>query len=85
MAELYTDKKIRISKACDAFKRFKKPNIARIARDFDVNEKKLRNRFNGIPFKSKYGGYNKTLINNQKLLIYYYLDYINQTNIFVKP
>jgi hypothetical protein len=64
MAESYADKKIRIGKACDTLKRFKKPNIALAARDFDINERKLRNRFNGIPFKSKYGGQNKTLINN---------------------
>jgi hypothetical protein len=77
MAESYADKEIWIGKAYNALKRFKKPNIARIARDFDINEKKLRNYFNGIPFKSKYRGYNKTFINNQKLLICYYLDYIN--------
>jgi hypothetical protein len=48
MAESYADEEIRIGKACDALERFKKPNIARAARDFDVNERKLRNRFNGI-------------------------------------
>jgi hypothetical protein len=64
MAESYADEEARISKACDTLKRFEKPNIARTARDFQVNEKKLRNRFNGIPSKSEYGGYNKTLINN---------------------
>jgi hypothetical protein len=40
MAESYADEEIRISKACDALKRFKKPNIVCAARDFDVNEKK---------------------------------------------
>jgi hypothetical protein len=74
MAESYADEEIRIGKACNALKRFEKPNIARAARDFDVNEKKLRNRFNGIPSKSEYGEHNKTLIDDQELLIYYYLD-----------
>jgi hypothetical protein len=85
MAESYADKEIRIGKACNALKRFEKSNIARTARDFDVNEKKLRNRFNGIPSKSKYGGHNKTLTNDQKLSVCYYLNYINQTGIFVRP
>jgi len=40
MAESYADEEIRIGKACDALGRFKKLNIARAARDFDVNEKK---------------------------------------------
>jgi hypothetical protein len=69
MAESYADEEIRISKACDALKRFEKPNIACAARDFDVNERKLRNRFNGIPSKSKYGGHNKTLIDDQELAV----------------
>jgi hypothetical protein len=64
MAESYADKEARINKACDALKLFEKPNIARAARDFYVNKKKLRNRFNSIPSKSEYGGYNKILINN---------------------
>jgi hypothetical protein len=64
MTELYADEEIRIGKACDTLNRFKKPNIARAARDFDINERKLRNRFNGIPSKSKYGGQNKTLTDN---------------------
>jgi len=85
MAESYADEEIRIGKACDALERFKKPNIARTARDFDVNEKKLRNRFNGIPSKSEYGGHNKTFTDNQELLVCHYLDYINQTDISVRP
>jgi hypothetical protein len=64
MAESYADEEIRIGKACDALERIEKPNIALAARDFDVNERKLRNRFNGISSKSKYGGQNKTLIGN---------------------
>jgi hypothetical protein len=64
MAESYDDGEIRIGKACDILKRFQKLNIARVAWDFDVNERKLRNRFNGIPSKSEYRGYNKTLIDN---------------------
>jgi hypothetical protein len=48
MTELYAGEEIRIGKACDALNRFEKPNIARVARDFEVNERKLRNRFNGI-------------------------------------
>jgi hypothetical protein len=85
MAESYADEEIRIGKACDALERFEKPNIAHAARDFDVNERKLRNRFNGIPFKSEYEGHNKTLTDDQKLLICHYLDCINQTGIFVRP
>jgi hypothetical protein len=85
MAESYADEEIRISKACDALERFKKPNIARAARDFDVNEKKLRNRFNGIPSKSEYGGHNKTLTDDQELLVYHYLDRMDQTSIFARP
>jgi hypothetical protein len=85
MAESYADEEIRIGKAYNALKRFEKPNIARAARDFDVNEKKLRNRFNGIPSKSKYGGHNKTLTDDQELLVCYYLDYIDQTDIFARP
>jgi hypothetical protein len=85
MAESYADEEIRIDKACDALERFKKPNIARAARDFDINEKKLRNRFNGIPFKSKYGEYNKTLTDDQKLSVCHYLDRINQTGISARP
>jgi hypothetical protein len=85
MAESYADKEIRIGKACDALKRFEKPNIARAARDFDVNERKLRNRFNSIPFKSEYGGHNKTLTDDQKLSVCYYLDRIDQTGISVRP
>jgi hypothetical protein len=85
MAESYADEEIRIGKACNALERFEKPNIACAARDFDVNEKKLRNRFNGIPFKSKYGGHNKTLTDNQELSVYHYLDRINQTGIFARP
>jgi hypothetical protein len=85
MAESYADKEIRIGKACDALKRFEKPNIARAARYFDVNEKKLRNRFNGIPFKSEYGEHNKTLIDDQELSVCYYLNRINQTGIFARP
>jgi hypothetical protein len=77
MAESYADEEIRIDKACDALERFEKSNIARAARDFDVNEKKLRNHFNGIPFKSEYGEHNKTFTDNQKLLVYYYLDRID--------
>jgi hypothetical protein len=77
MAESYADEKIRINKAYDTLERFKKPNIARAARDFDVNERKLRNRFNGIPSKFKYGKHNKTLTDNQELVIYYYFDRIN--------
>jgi hypothetical protein len=64
MAESYADEEIRINKACDTLKRFKKLNIACAARDFDVNERKLRNHFNGIPSKSEYGGHNKTLIDD---------------------
>jgi hypothetical protein len=85
MAESYADEEARISKACDTLKRFEKPNIARAARDFQVNKKKLRNRFNGIPSKSKYGGHNKTLTDNQKLAVYYYLDRINKIGIFIRP
>jgi hypothetical protein len=85
MAESYADEEIRIGKACDALERFEKPNIARAARDFDINERKLRNRFNGIPFKSEYGGHNKTLTDDQELVVYYYLDRIDQTGIFVRP
>jgi hypothetical protein len=62
MAESYVNEEIRIGKACDTLKYFEKPNIDRAARDFDVNERKLRNRFNGIPSKSEYGGHNKTLM-----------------------
>jgi hypothetical protein len=85
MAESYADEEIRIGKTCDVFKRFGKPNIARAARDFYINEKKLRNRFNGIPSKSEYGGYNKTLTDDQELVVCHYLDRINQTGIFVRP
>ena len=77
MAESYADEEIRIGKACDTLKRFKKPNIARTARDFDVNERKLRNRFNDISFKSEYGGHNKTLTDDQELAVYHYLNRIN--------
>jgi hypothetical protein len=76
--ESYADEEIRIVKACDALKRFKKPNIARAARDFDINERKLRNRFNGSPSKSEYGGHNKTLIDDQELVVYYYLNRMDQ-------
>ena len=69
MAESYADEEARISKACDALERFDKPNIARAARDFHVTEKKLRNRFNGIPSKSEYGGHNKTLTDDQELAV----------------
>jgi hypothetical protein len=85
MAESYADKEIRIGKACDALERFEKPNIARAARDFDVNERKLRNRFNGIPSKSEYGGHNKMLIDDQELAVCHYLDRINQTGISARP
>jgi hypothetical protein len=85
MAESYANEKIRIGKACNALKRFKKPNIAYIARDFDVNEKKLRNRFNGIPSKSKYEGHNKTLTDDQKLSVCHYLNRIDQTGISARP
>jgi hypothetical protein len=85
MAESYADEEIRIGKACNALERFEKPNIARAARDFDVNEKKLRNRFNGIPSKSEYGGHNKTLTDDQELSVCHYLDRIDQTGIFARP
>ena len=67
-------REIRIGKACDALERFEKPNIARAARDFNVNERKLRNRFNGIPSKTEYGGHNKTLTDDQELAVCHYLD-----------
>jgi hypothetical protein len=85
MAESYVNKEIRIGKACDTLKRFEKPNIARAVRDFHINEKKPRNRFNGIPSKSEYGEHNKTLKDNQELVIYHYLDRIDQTGIFARP
>jgi hypothetical protein len=85
MVESYADEEIRIGKACDALERFETPNIARAVRDFDVNERKLRNRFNGIPSKSEYGGHNKMLTDDQELIVYYYLDRINQTGISVRP
>jgi hypothetical protein len=85
MAESYADEEARISKACDALERFEKPNISRAARDFHVNERKLRNRFNGIPSKSEYGGHNKTFTDDQELAVYYYLDRINKTEIFARP
>jgi hypothetical protein len=85
MTESYADEEIRIGKACDALDRFEKPNIARAARDFDVNERKLRNRFNGIPSKSEYGGQNKTLTDNQELAVYHYLDRMDQTGIPARP
>ena len=85
MAESYADEEIRIGKACDALERFEKPNIARAARDFDVNERKLRNRFNGIPSKSEYGGHNKTLTDDQELAVCHYLDRMDQTGISARP
>src|SRR5271156_1180332 len=85
MAESYADEEARISKACDALERFEKPNIARAARDFNVNERKLRNRFNGIPSKSEYGGHNKTLTDDQELAVCHYLDRMDKTGIFARP
>jgi Tc5 transposase DNA-binding domain len=85
MAESYADEEARIIKACDALERFEKPNISRAARDFHVNERKLRNRFNGIPSKSEYGGHNKTLTDDQELAVCHYLDRIDKTGIFARP
>jgi hypothetical protein len=85
MAESYANKEIRIGKARDTLKRFKMPNIARAGRDFYVNEKKLRNRFNGIPSKSEYEGHNKTLTDDQELVVYHYLDRMDQISTFVRP
>ena len=85
MAGSYANEEIRIGKACDALERFEKPNIARASRDFDVNERKLRNRFNGIPSKSEYGGHNKTLTDDQELAVCHYLDRMDQTGISARP
>jgi len=61
------------------------PNIAHAARDFDVNERKFRNRFNGIPSKSEYGGHNKTLTDDQELAVCHCLNRMDQTGISSRP
>ena len=53
MAESYTEIENRIEDACEYYNTCEKPNIAKIAREFDVPEQRLRRRIAGILSKSE--------------------------------
>jgi hypothetical protein len=78
MPSTYAIEEEKIQKALGALSRFKHPNVARAARDFDVNYRKLKNRYNGIPPKSDFGGLNKRLSDAQELAVCHYINYLNK-------
>ena len=81
MAESYHEIEDSIDDAIHALNEAEIPNIAKIAREFDVPEQRLRRRWKGIQNKIQCGGRNKKLNDAQELALCHYLDRLDESGI----
>ena len=65
----YSEEEERISNAIGALERRDNPNLSAAAREFSCDYQKLRRRWNGIPSKADYGGYNKRLSDEEEIML----------------
>jgi hypothetical protein len=61
MSLSYSEEEERIRNAISALERRDNPNMKATAREFECNYQKLQRRWNRIPLKIDYRGYNKRL------------------------
>ena len=85
MADSYHEVEDRIDDAINALNDAEYPNIARIAREFDVPEQRLRRRFKGVQNKIQCGGRNKKLNEGQELALCHYLDRLDESGVSARP
>ena len=70
MPDSYTVKEARVQEALEAISEERKPNLTRLAREFNVPYQQLRNRYNGLDPK---GSYCYALILPEEAVIYQYI------------
>lgn len=81
MAESYYEIEDRVTDALNALHEAEVPNIARITREFDVPESRLRRRWGGIQSKVQCGGRNKKLNDSKKLALCHYLNRLDESGV----
>ena len=78
MPDTYYDIEDRIHEAIDTIPRDQKPNIAKLAREFNVPEQRLRQRWKGRLSKQDRIPSNRALSTAQELAVCQYLDQMDQ-------
>jgi hypothetical protein len=85
MPTTYQDIEKRVIKACEYLKTQEEPNIAKIARVFEVPMGRLRHRFKGKSGSLfKYKGHNKTLNNIIEKALYLYIDISDELGFIIR-
>ena len=69
MPDSYDEIEARIQAAIASIPPDRKPNIAKLARDFAVPESRLRARYNGRMTRSNCGGKNQVLTKDQEMAL----------------
>lgn len=77
MFDTYHNIEDRILEAVKSLDSQRKPNIAKVACNFSIPPSRFRNCWNGWQSKNQVVAHNRTLFKVQKLVIYWYLDYLD--------
>jgi len=77
----YSEVKARIQLACQSLSASSRPNIAAVAREFDVSQWRFRRRLKGCQSRSEPSSVNRKLSEDEELGIYLYLKCLDEIGV----
>ena len=84
MVESYQEIEDRIDDVIDVLNEVEYPNIAKTVCEFDIPKQRLRRRFKDVQNKIQCRDKNRRLNKNQELVLYHYLDRLDESEVSIR-